>query len=100
MPIEKQNDSINAQGAWIVLLDQLKLVPGQTAIDKEQAWKKLYNRLKEQPHPRKYPIYWIAAACLCCLFFPLGIKNMRQEDPAIKKMGSVNHSAAVNASTV
>jgi len=100
MSVEKQNDPIDQRDLWRVQLDQLKLVPGQNAIDKDQAWKKLYDRLKEQSHPRKYPIYWIAAACLCCLFFPLGIKILRQEDHAIKKMGSGKHSAAVNASPV
>jgi hypothetical protein len=98
MSIEKQNDPIKAQVGWIILLDHLKLIPGQPPIDKEQAWGKLYDRLKGQTHPKSYSMYWIAAACLFCLFAALGIKIIEQENSTVKNITSGKRSVAINSS--
>jgi hypothetical protein len=92
MATEKQNEPVRAHLGWKNQLDQLKLVPDQDQIDKEQAWGKLHERLKAETHPKKYSIYWVIAACFFCLFVILGIKIIEQENSPVKKTISAKHS--------
>jgi hypothetical protein len=61
---EKQNNT----HPWIHSLDVPENLPVEEMIDKNAAWKILYQRLIEKPRKNKMIMYWAAAACLLIAF--------------------------------
>ena len=60
-----------AEGAgWSSRLEEPGALPGVGLTDKEAAWDKLYDRLRETPRRRTLPWLWAAAACLLLALIP------------------------------
>jgi hypothetical protein len=63
--------SLPAAGAgWSSRLEEPGALPGVGLTDKEAAWDKLYDRLRETPRRRTLPWLWAAAACLLLALIP------------------------------
>jgi hypothetical protein len=63
--------SLPAEGtAWSRRLEEPGALPGAGLTDKEAAWDKLYDRLRETPRRRTLPWLWAAAACLLLALIP------------------------------
>jgi len=56
--------------AWSRRLEEPGALPGVGLADKEAAWDKLYDRLRETPPRRTLPWLWTAAACLLLALIP------------------------------
>src|ERR1019366_8570477 len=61
---EKQNNLHH----WINKLDEPGYLPAEEMVDKNEAWKKLHQRLSGKPRKNKMIWYWAAAACLIISF--------------------------------
>src|ERR1022692_1843688 len=61
---EKQNNLHH----WINKLDEPGCLPAEEMVDKNEAWKKLHQRLSGKPRKNKMIWYWAAAACLIISF--------------------------------
>ncbi|MDO6433403.1 hypothetical protein Q4E93_22515 [Flavitalea sp. BT771] len=60
-----------AEGTWWSRrLEEPGALPGTGLADKEAAWDKLYDRLRETPRRRTQPWLWAAAACLLLALIP------------------------------
>jgi len=57
--------------AWSRRLEEPGALPGVGLADKEAAWDKLYDRLRETPRRRTLPWLWTAAACLLLALVPV-----------------------------
>jgi len=55
---------------WSSRLEEPAALPGVGLTDKEAAWDKLYDRLRETPRRRTLPWLWAAAACLLLALVP------------------------------
>jgi hypothetical protein len=77
---EKQNN----KAGWKDKLEDFSNFPGEEMINKNEAWQKLHNRLREKPHNNKLIWYWLAAACLLLIFFVPKIINKKSENDLVK----------------
>jgi hypothetical protein len=76
------NERPNEHALWNRRLEEPGALPGTGLADKEAAWDKLYDRLKEsEAAPRRKRMIWLwtAAACLLLIVVPaaLLLKNAR-----------------------
>jgi hypothetical protein len=58
---------------WSRRLEEPGALPGVGLADKEAAWDKLYERLRETPRRRTLPWLWTAAACLLLALVPAAL---------------------------
>ncbi|MFT3911763.1 MAG: hypothetical protein QM737_20230 [Ferruginibacter sp.] len=72
---EKYNSS------WKSGLDQLSALPGEAGHDMNAVWEKLDTRLQKKQSDKKFPWYWVAAACVCgCMLVVSLLLNNKKEN--------------------
>ncbi len=64
---------------WRNALDELTVLPGEAAIDKEAAWNRLQVRLQKKPRRKSVVPYWAAAAAT--LLFVMAVWWMHGKQP-------------------
>ncbi|HVU55119.1 MAG TPA: hypothetical protein VHD83_08680 [Puia sp.] len=69
------NERPNEHTMWSSRLEEPGALPGTGLTDKEAAWDKLYDRLREQESPRRRRIIWLwaAAACFLLIIIPAAL---------------------------
>jgi len=70
------NERPNDRTTWSRRLEEPGALPGTGLTDKEAAWDKLYDRLKESegtPRRRRMIWLWAAAACLLLIIIPAAL---------------------------
>jgi len=69
------NERPNERTLWSRRLEQPGALPRTGLTDKEAAWDKLYDRLKESDPPRRKRMIWLwaAAACLLLMVVPAAL---------------------------
>ncbi len=77
---EKHHNQIDLKNR----LEELSALPGETAMDKDLAWDKLYMRLHKKPKHRINGWYWTAAACVLLTIFLLRIIGLNKEKNLVK----------------
>lgn len=101
---------------WKNKLEDTNGLSAETLSDKNAAWEKLHNRLRENPNSKKVVWYWVAAACLLlAIFIPLmlvhknennvvknNIQKSKESKPQLTqaeslKKGAIAAISAVNA---
>jgi hypothetical protein len=77
---EKQNNAVS----WKDKLEDFSNFQDEEMIDKNAAWQKLHNRLREKPRNNKLIWYWLAAACFLLIFFVPKISSKKNETDLVK----------------
>jgi len=69
------NERPSEYKSWNSRLEEPGALPGAGLTDKEAAWDKLYDRLKESQAPRRRRMiwFWAAAACLLLIAVPAAL---------------------------
>ncbi len=101
------NEGQNDLSQWKDKLEDLTSLPPGEMMDKNAAWKKLYDRLRDKPRNRKLIWYWAAAACLLLAFLlPVVISRWNANNvpdtsfrQSKKESESVSHTIPVQAAT-
>ena len=82
------NERPNERTSWSSRLEEPGALPGTGLTDKEAAWDKLYDRMKESETPRSRRMVWLwaAAACLLLIVIPAALllkdrRNAAHPDP-------------------
>jgi hypothetical protein len=74
------NEDLN-KSHWKHKLEEEQFSSAGKLPDKNAAWEKLHERLREKPRYRRIKWYWTAAACLLLLIFiPLIFINMNERN--------------------
>jgi len=73
------NEKYNS--GWKKELDQLSALPDEADHDMNAVWEKLNSRLEEKQSGKKFPWYWLAAACVCgCIMMAAIFLNNKKEN--------------------
>jgi hypothetical protein len=73
----------NIQNNWINSLENTDHFPGETLLNKNEAWEKLYKRLHNKPQQKIARWYWMAAACLLIIAAIFLLMNKQEQQPGI-----------------